>query len=540
MQLLRRLCVLLASAALALPPGTLAAPSPHRPVPDAMVVIEEFNDGVVDAALWQPVGGALLSEVNGQLVIERSPGTTGTYGVKFVNPFPPIPPITQENAYAKDRSHTGHVTLLKADPRRPTADLMNVMVYGAGGRHMDSTVVNLNTGESVYYDRDAFGALRMRPGAVSATGAPFDSFDIQLNRTYSLIPPACKGDKCDYGFDCCPLLIVAKWRIGASAERGGGSYLDPALGSIGYGGVEWTTSGPGAFTIDRYEFHCGADDYTGPEWRMSPSVVRAAGGQTVQLTGGPGFLTWGTPTVTVRGVVAQGVTVVNDSIISFVAPPSATHGLASVSVRSGTSNTEAVLDEDLSYYVSSAPLVINREPVPIAVATVPYAATLSLTSAGGGSATYAKISGGLPPGILLDPNGSLHGTCATAGVYGFHVAATDALGQQSVRLVWLEVQSPTTIEPGVDAGVALLARNPVRGAASLSYRLQGTAAVRLEVLDSAGRLVRTMVDAREGTGLHHVAWDGTDARGFAVPAGGYFYRLTVNGSSDVTKAIVLR
>ncbi len=539
MRALCRLAILLSLATLSGVSTADAAPRTPAVRPDVMVVIDEFDDGVVDPALWQPIGGALLSESGGKLVIERAPGTTGTFGVQFTNPFPPIQPITAQNQYAKDRSHTGHVTLLKAGPRAAPS-YMNVMVFGAGGKHMDSTVVNLDTGESVYFDRDAFGELRARPGAISTTGAPFDSFQIELARTYSLIPPACKGDKCDYGFDCCPLLIVAKWRIGASANRGGGSYLDPTLGSIGYGGVQWTTDSADAFTIDRYEFHCGPDDYTGPEWRMTPNYVRAAGGQTVTLNGGPGFLGWGTPTVMVNGVAAQGVTVVNDTTMRFIAPPSPTHGLASVSVTSGTSATEAVLDEDLAYYISGQPLRVNRDPVPIGVATLPYAATLSTLNAGAGGVTWALISGALPPGIALAPGGDLTGTCATPGVWGFHVVATDALGQQDVRLVWLEIQSPASVELEADDALTLRGPNPSRGTLMMAYRLLGSGDVHLDVVDTFGRVVRTLVHGREGSGLHQVAWDGRDAHGRKVAAGTYYYCLAINGKADVTKAIVLR
>lgn len=533
----RRFSALVAALFLGVSATAFAASRHTGPVPDVMVVIDEFDDGVVNTAWWQPVGGALLSESNGKLVVERAPGTTGVYGVKFVNPFPPIDPITVANSYAKDRSHTGHVTLLKARPA--ATDYMNVMVYGADGKHMDSTVVNLNTGESVYYDRDAFGQLRARAGAISTTGAPFDSFQIDLNRTYSLIPPACKGDKCDYGFDCCPLLIVAKWRIGASANRGGGAYLDPTLGSIGYGGVEYSTDSAPSFTIDRYEFHCGPDDYTGPEWRFTPNYIRAVGGQSVKLNGGPGFLTWGTPTVTLNGVAAQGVTVVNDTTITFIAPPSPTHGIASVSVKSGTSATEAVLDEDLAYYVSAQPLRINRDPLPIGIATMPYAATLTSLNQGAGGLTYAVASGALPPGLTLFGGGDITGTCPTPGVYGFHVVVTDAIGQQDVRLVWLEIQSPSSVELDADNTLELRGPNPVRGGAMLAYRLLGAAAVRLDILDAAGRVVRTMIDERQGSGLHQVAWDGRDSDGRKVPTGGYFYKLSINGKTDVTKAIVL-
>jgi hypothetical protein len=538
----RSLLVAALYAALGAAPAGAASRTVHSPA-SLMVFTDEFNDGVVDQSVWHPIGNAVLTESNGQLVVTRMPGTTGEFGVRFVNPFPAPPPIT-ESALQKDRS-IGHVTLLKrsdqAGARPADAAFLNVMQVAPDGRHLDSTVVNLATGENTYFDRDAFGALRMRSGLTSSTGTPYDSVEIVANRTYTLIPPACKGDKCDYGFDCCPVLIVAKWRIGASAARGGGTNLDPNVGTTVYGGTAWTTSSADTFRLSRYEFQCGTD-VPSVDWSLSPNFVRIGGGQVVTVhAAGGGLLALGTPTVTVSGVPAAGAAVLNDSTMQFVAPPGKAFGLAEVVVRSGSGFIESVLDEDLTYYVTATPLQLNTMSPPFkAVAGSPFSGTIELSSQGAGGVTFARASGALPPGITLSSTGVLSGTCDQPGIYAFHVVATDAIGQQAVRFVWFEVQPITAVFPGTGSALALVTPNPSHGIAHIAYRLIGDAAVRLDVVDAAGRIVRTIVDRRESTGDHYVIWDGLDTRGDRAPAGTYFYRLSVNGRSEVRRAVVLR
>jgi hypothetical protein len=72
---------------------------------------------------------------------------------------------------------------------------------------------------------------------------------------------------------------------------------------------------------------------------------------------------------------------------------------------------------------------------------------LNLTATGGtGPYTFA-VSGTLPPGMVLDPDGTLHGTPVTPGTYTFAVTVTDAkgcMGARSYQLVIGDVPVDTT------------------------------------------------------------------------------------------------
>ena len=63
--------------------------------------------------------------------------------------------------------------------------------------------------------------------------------------------------------------------------------------------------------------------------------------------------------------------------------------------------------------------------------------------------------------------------------------------------------------------------NPVRGQARFIISLEKTEHVRLEVIDLAGRLIRTLVNQDLSSGSHEVSWDGRDERGQRVRAGVY-------------------
>jgi flagellar hook assembly protein FlgD len=61
--------------------------------------------------------------------------------------------------------------------------------------------------------------------------------------------------------------------------------------------------------------------------------------------------------------------------------------------------------------------------------------------------------------------------------------------------------------------------------------------VRLDVYDSRGRLVRTLVDASLPAGTHAARWDGTNSRGAKVAAGVYFCELRRGGETRSAKLV---
>src|SRR5437867_213812 len=74
-------------------------------------------------------------------------------------------------------------------------------------------------------------------------------------------------------------------------------------------------------------------------------------------------------------------------------------------------------------------------------------------------------------------------------------------------------------------GMSLLSPNPARGPVRLSLALEREAAVSVDVLDAAGRLVATLVRGdRLGAGRHELTWSAHDAGGARWPNGVYLVR----------------
>jgi hypothetical protein len=69
-----------------------------------------------------------------------------------------------------------------------------------------------------------------------------------------------------------------------------------------------------------------------------------------------------------------------------------------------------------------------------------------------------------------------------------------------------------------------------RGTMKLSYLLERSGPVRVEVFDMLGRSVRVLADETEAAGFHAVTWDGTDVDGRRLKRGTYLIVITLRGS----------
>jgi len=83
------------------------------------------------------------------------------------------------------------------------------------------------------------------------------------------------------------------------------------------------------------------------------------------------------------------------------------------------------------------------------------------------------------------------------------------------------------------------APNPFNPSTTIRFSIDAPSAVSLNVYNTAGQLVRTLVDGTmDATATHEVVWDGTDNTGHSVGSGVYVYRL-VNGEKQLQKRMVL-
>ncbi len=106
---------------------------------------------------------------------------------------------------------------------------------------------------------------------------------------------------------------------------------------------------------------------------------------------------------------------------------------------------------------------------------------------------------------------------------------------------WFEVTPSATEDPSVpQAQNALLGNypNPFNPNTTISYSLAKTAPVELSIYNLKGQKVKTLVSESKATGLHQIAWNGTDAQGHEVGSGIYFVKMQV-GKATLTRKLTL-
>jgi hypothetical protein len=82
--------------------------------------------------------------------------------------------------------------------------------------------------------------------------------------------------------------------------------------------------------------------------------------------------------------------------------------------------------------------------------------------------------------------------------------------------------------------------NPFNPSTKINFVLASPGAARLEIFDTAGRLVQTLVAGQLAAGSHEFAWMGDTAAGDQASSGLYYYRLTANGESATRKMLMLK
>lgn len=96
-----------------------------------------------------------------------------------------------------------------------------------------------------------------------------------------------------------------------------------------------------------------------------------------------------------------------------------------------------------SIVIDCSSLLISPPSLPGGTVGVAYGQTLS-ASGGNPSYSYAVTSGGLPPGLVLNPStGALSGTPSAAGSFSFTVTSTDARGCTGSQPYTVAVACPT-------------------------------------------------------------------------------------------------
>ena len=111
---------------------------------------------------------------------------------------------------------------------------------------------------------------------------------------------------------------------------------------------------------------------------------------------------------------------------------------------------------------------------------------------------------------------------------------------------WHHSDLPTAIEssavPGEPRSFHLEQNypNPFNQATHIGFTLKQPSAVSLQVFNTHGQLVATLVQGTRPAGTYQAAWDGRDAQGQAVSSGAYIVRLDAAGQQATRKMILIQ
>lgn len=123
--------------------------------------------------------------------------------------------------------------------------------------------------------------------------------------------------------------------------------------------------------------------------------------------------------------------------------------------------------------------------------------------------------------------------------------ATDTRGNSSALAAPIGVTAATGFDEdvsGVPDRFALTQNfpNPFNPSTVIRYTLPRSSAVTLEIVNTLGQLVRTLVDSEQSAREYSVEWDGRCNDGAQAASGVYFYRLRTDVGMETRKMLLLR
>lgn len=120
--------------------------------------------------------------------------------------------------------------------------------------------------------------------------------------------------------------------------------------------------------------------------------------------------------------------------------------------------------------------------------------------------------------------------------YGPTAADRRVLNSEEVSLPGLVgVDGPLT----ADSDLMHFAPNPMSDLTRVTYTMQQSGFVRLEVLDITGKQVAIIADGYENEGVHSMVWEGVNQQNLPVEAGIYLVRMVTDYGQSLTQRVMV-
>ena len=118
----------------------------------------------------------------------------------------------------------------------------------------------------------------------------------------------------------------------------------------------------------------------------------------------------------------------------------------------------------------------------------------------------------------------------------------DDFSIQELKVVPLGIENPPKSVSSLPTGFQLMQNypNPFNPMTVIEYRVPKAGHVKLEIFNSLGQKVRTLVDEEKTPGNYQVVWDGRDDTGNIVPSGVYLYQLRGQNALITRKMLLVK
>jgi len=94
--------------------------------------------------------------------------------------------------------------------------------------------------------------------------------------------------------------------------------------------------------------------------------------------------------------------------------------------------------------------------------------------------------------------------------------------------------------PALQTGLGRNYPNPFNPVTTINYSLKNNSPVEIEIYNTKGQRVKTLVNKVMPAGNHKVQWNGLDDNGASVSSGVYFYRMHADGYSSTQKMVLMK
>ncbi len=179
-----------------------------------------------------------------------------------------------------------------------------------------------------------------------------------------------------------------------------------------------------------------------------------------------------------------------------------------------------------------------------------YDTPLAQTNTVGAFPTLGDI--GEPEALILSPGepqlSTLYLRMLTMGTFRMPPLASSIIDERGADLIaeWIaSLDAPTALAAAKEATSATFALaqnypNPFNATTTIEFQLAAPTTVKLDIYDSLGQKVRTLIARHLAAGHYRTQWNGRDDTRRPVASGTYFYRLRAGAFLDIKQLTLLK